>query len=139
MLDSDLLVAEAYDDGIVTEVIRPAAVVPEGAARVIIVEMALQDLRRGGAWLSEPASWRRYDISTDPATAVTRLIGTIEIAFGVPTRYEITIFRVTLTSIGTGLGWTITSLCDEALGLGGLTLASCPRADLTPPPRPFRY
>jgi len=36
-------------------------------------------------------------------------------------------------------GWTVESLCDEALGFGGLTLATCPRADLKPPPKPFRF
>jgi hypothetical protein len=35
-------------------------------------------------------------------------------------------------------GWSVTSLCDEALGYADLTLATCPRADVTPPPKPFR-
>jgi hypothetical protein len=34
---------------------------------------------------------------------------------------------------------TVASLCDEALKFGGLTLATCPRADLKPPPQPFRF
>jgi hypothetical protein len=33
---------------------------------------------------------------------------------------------------------TVQSLCDEALQHGGLTLDTCPRADLKPPPLPFR-
>ena len=140
MRDIDVLVTEAYDEGIVTEVIRPAAIVPEDAARAILVEMALRDVRQGGAWISAPNHWCLYDtdVAKTSDSVASRLIGTIEVAYGMPTRYEITIFRVTITSVGAGLGWTVTSLCDQALGFGGLTLASCPRAALAVPPTPFR-
>jgi hypothetical protein len=140
--DQNLLLTEAYDDGVVTEVIRPAAVVPEAAARRILMELAMQDVGIGGTWWSEPATWRRYDRPWDgadggPGTA--ELLGTIQIAYGVPTRYEITIFRVTITRTGGQLGFSVSSLCDEALTLGGLTLETCPRADLKPPPEPFNF
>jgi hypothetical protein len=139
--DLELLVNEAYDEGLVTEVIRPAAVVPEEVARRLLMELNLHDVRIGGMWWSEPSTWRRYDSpwnGTDGGTGSSRLLGTIQVAYGVPTRYEITIFRATITRDGTRDGFTVESLCDEALGYGGLTLASCPRADLRPPPRPFR-
>ena len=68
-----------------------------------------------------------------------RLLGTIQVAYGVPTRYEITLFRATITTLGSQTGWTVTDLCNEALGFGKLTLETCPRADLKPPPRPFRF
>jgi hypothetical protein len=45
---------------------------------------------------------------------------------------------VTVTPVGTAAGWTVEKLCDEPLGYGGLTLASCPRAKMQPPPKPFR-
>jgi hypothetical protein len=32
----------------------------------------------------------------------------------------------------------VENLSDEALGFGGLTLLTCPRASLAEPPRPFR-
>jgi hypothetical protein len=32
----------------------------------------------------------------------------------------------------------VQSLCDEALGFGGLNLDTCERADLKEPPKPFR-
>lgn len=142
MDDLELLLTEAYDDGVVTEVIRPAAVIPEDEARRVLMELALHDCRIGGVWWSEPATWRRYDKAWDgpdggPGTA--DLLGTIQIAYGVPTRYEITIFRATITRLGGRHGLTVTGLCDEALGFGGLSLATCPRADLKPPPQPFRF
>jgi hypothetical protein len=33
----------------------------------------------------------------------------------------------------------VESLCDEALAFGGLDLATCPRATLQAPPKPFRF
>ena len=63
----------------------------------------------------------------------------MQVAYSTPTRYEITIYRATITRVGSDLGWTVESLCDEALGFGSLTLANCPRATLTEPPKPFRF
>ncbi len=60
-------------------------------------------------------------------------------AYGTPTKYEITIYRITVTVAGVEAGWTVESLTDEALAFGGLTLAACPRARLSDPPKPFRY
>lgn len=137
----DQLVAETQDEGVVTEVIRPAAVIPEEAARSVLMQLALRDVRIGGVWDVEPNVWRRFDQPWDNDSddhGGSELMGTIQIAYGVPTRYEITLFRATITREGTAAGWTVEALCDEALGLGNLTLASCPRADLAPPPRPFR-
>ena len=132
---------EAPDEGAVTEVIRPAAVIPEDAARTILMALALRDVRVDGTWEAEPTVWRRFDRTWDgpngtPGSA--ELLGTIQVAYGVPTRYEITLFRATITTLGSQQGWSVTDLCDEALGFGGLTLAECPRAELAPPPSPFR-
>ena len=142
MDDLERLASEAQDEGVVSEVIRPAAILPEQATREVLMQLALNDVRVDGLWQADPAVWRRYDKSWDgedggPGNAV--LLGTIQVAYGVPTRYEITIFRVTVSEIGDRAGWTVTSLCDEALGYGGLTLATCPRASLAAPPRPFRF
>ena len=138
----EFLVAETQDEGVVTEVIRPAAVVPEEAARAILMQLALRDVRIGGVWDTEPALWRRFDqpwsSGQHDASEPSHLLGTLQIAYGVPTRYEITIFRATITKVGNEqYGMSVESLCDEALAYGGLTLATCPRADLKPPPRPF--
>jgi hypothetical protein len=105
------------------------------------MQLALRDVRLGGEWDTEPALWRRYDKAwsgTHDSESPAQLLGSIQIAYGVPTRYEITIFRATVTKVGSDAGWTVESLCDDALQYGALTLASCPRADLMPPPKPFR-
>jgi hypothetical protein len=136
------LMTELYDDGVVEEVIRPAAVLPEAAARLVLVELAMRHIDAGGVWDATPTVWSRYDRprdQSDPAPMESRLVGTLQVAYGTPTKYEITIYRATVTRLGTDAGWTVETLCDEALGYGGLTLASCPRAALNAPPRPFRY
>ena len=51
-----------------------------------------------------------------------------------PHRHEITIYKVTVTENGLDQGWTVESLCDDALIWAGLTIATCPRAELTSPP-----
>ena len=134
-------VDDTYDEGLITEVIRPAAIVPEEAARNILVELSLHSVQSGGKWLSEPSRWSRYDKGwaspTDPGGA--GLLGTIQVAYGTPTKYEITIYRVTITRLGSHFGFSVASLSDEALGFGGLTLAKCPRAALATPPKPYRF
>src|SRR4051812_42243229 len=133
--------AEAYDEGMVSEVIRPAAIVPEEAARAVLVELALRDVQNGGGWQSEPQLWSLYDRPwhgyNNPAGA--ELIGTIQVAYGTPTKYEITIYPVTPTRFGGDHGRTVPSPTHAAPGVRGLTLDACPRATLSAPPRPFKY
>ena len=140
MDDLEMLMTEAYDEGVVTEVIRPSAILPEESARAVLVELAVRDVHGNGQWHATPTLWRRYDRSWDgvdrPGTA--ELIGSMQVAYGTPTRYTITVYRCTITRIGQEHGWTVESLCDEALGYGNLSLATCPRADLPPAPKPFR-
>lgn len=140
-----MLAAEVYEDVAVTEVIRPAAVLPEDAARQVLVELAHRDVRSGGCWASSPALWQRYDRPWNgaggiegPSAGDALLLGSLQVSYGTPTRYAITVYRATITSFGRGYGWSVEQLCDEALGYGGYTLAQCPRADLKPPPKPFR-
>jgi len=139
--DSELLMSQAYDEGVVTEVIRPAAIIPEESTRAVLVELALRDVQNGGVWQSEPSLWSRYDRPWEGygSPGGAELLGTIQVAYGTPTRYEITIYRVTVTKFGNDQGWTVNSICDEALEFGGLDLASCPRAILSSPPKPFRF
>ncbi|HVV29354.1 MAG TPA: hypothetical protein VHC41_00595 [Mycobacteriales bacterium] len=137
-MSDGLLVFDALDDGEITEIIRPAAIVPEQAARAVLVELALRDARSGGHWHAEPTMWRRYDRpwqGSEPGEA--RLLGSVQVAYGTPTRYAITIYRVTITAEGQQAGYDVQSLCDEALSYGGLQLDGCPRASLAAPPPRF--
>ena len=136
----ELIAAELYGDVAVTEVLRPSAVLPEAAARVVLAELAYRDIRSGGLWSSSPVLWQRFDAPIDPlvGTGPGALIGSLQVIYGTPTRYAITIFRATISTAGSLAGWSVEALCDEALAFGGYSLANCPRADLAAPPRPFR-
>jgi hypothetical protein len=125
----------------VTEVIRPAAIIPEAAARAILTGMAVSSVYTDGLWLAEPSRWIRYDQPwTHPLDqGRTNRLGIIRVTYGMPTKYEITIFQVAVTQAGRAAGFTPLSLAEEALQFGGLTLAACPRAQLEPPPKPFRF
>jgi hypothetical protein len=121
-----------------TEIIRPAAVLPEQAAIRILDALRTEDVSRGGVWNATSALWQRYDKPWDPLTGLrgdAQLIGTICVAYDTPTRFTITVYRVTVTTAGAAAGWSVTRLCDDALRYGGLTLENCPRAELRAPAR----
>jgi hypothetical protein len=118
-------------------VLRPAAVLPRFEAEKVVEALTDLDVSKGGVWIVNPGLWQRYDKPWDGVGGMVgsaRLVGTIGCAYGSPTRYEITLYRVTLTAYGMDSEWTVESLCDDALGHAGLTLSNCPRATLSTPP-----
>ncbi len=122
------------------EVIRPAAVLSEVHAKLILNGLATDDVNHGGHWWTRVGTWRRFETpwapgATQPGDAVH--LGTISCVYDSPARYCVTVFRVSMTSYGLRHGWTTESLCDDAFQHAGLTLASCPRAALAAPPPPF--
>lgn len=119
-------------------VIRPAAVLPERAAQLILTALAKSDVRRAGVWNTTTTLWQRFDRPWDGAltskgSAV--LLGSLAVVYGTPTRASITVYRASVSPEAAAAGWDTDRLCDEAFGYAGLTLASCPRADLQSPPR----
>jgi hypothetical protein len=126
-----------------TRVIRPAAVLREQEAAKIQSLLEANDVSRGGVWNAGPGLWQRYDKPWDGDlghVGTAKLVGTIGVVYGSPSRHEITIYRVTVSDDGVAKGWTVESLCDDALSFVGLTLEDCPRAALAAPPTtdPFR-
>jgi hypothetical protein len=122
-----------------TRVIRSAAVLREQEAARVQAALEERDVSRGGVWNAGPGLWQRYDRPWDGAGGLTgsaKLLGTIGVVYGSPSRYEITVYRVTVTGEGAEQGWTVESLCDDALTFAGLTLADCPRAEMVAPPTP---
>lgn len=121
-------------------VIRPAAVLPEHAAREILSWLQTVDVSQGGCWSSGIGSIQRYSGPFDGPSGMRGsavLLGSLHITWDT---YEATIYRVSVTDAGAALGMTVDSLCDEVLRVAGLTLASCPRAALhaAPPLDPFK-
>jgi len=122
------------------EVIRPAAVLSETHARLILAGLASDDVQHAGHWRTRVGTWRRYVSPWSPGADLpgdATHIGTISCVYDSPARYCVTVFRVSMTSFGLREGWTTDSLCDEAFSHAGLTLGACPRASLAAPPRPF--
>ncbi|HTR69177.1 MAG TPA: hypothetical protein VMH41_02995 [Mycobacteriales bacterium] len=125
------------------EVIRPAAVLRQLEAERVLDALTLLDVATGGIWNVNPGLWQRYDKPWDGEgglSGTSRLVGTIGAIYGSPTRYDITLYRATVSAHGRDLGWTVESLCNDALGYAGLSLATCGRAELRNPPRadPFK-
>src|SRR5664279_2257145 len=99
------------------EVIRPAAVLSETNARLILTGLADDDVQAGGYWWTRVGTWRRYAEpwapgAHDPGDAVH--IGTIRCVYDSPARFCVTVFRVSMAARGLRLGWTTQALCDEA-------------------------
>ncbi len=122
-----------------TTVIRPSAVLGEKAAAAVVRELESRDVGRGGVWNVSPGLWQRYDVpwnGTPGGPGTAKLVGGIAAVYGTPSRYDITIYRVTTTDHGRAVGWTVEKLCDDALQYAGRTLAECPRSSLVAPPTP---
>jgi len=124
-------------------IIRPAAVLDERAAHAVIEELERLDVSVGGVWNATSSLWQRYDVAWD-GTGGTRgtakLLGSIAVMYDAPNRHQITIYKVTVTEFGRTQAWTVEAMCDDALSWVGLTLATCPRAELATPPQrdPFK-
>ena len=126
-------------NGEATTVIRPSAVLGEQAARAVVAELESRDVARGGVWSASSGVWQRYDVpwnGVGGTRGTSQLVGTIAAVYGTPSKYDITIYRVTTTEHGRACGWTVERLCDDALQYADLTLATCPRAALVQPPTP---
>jgi hypothetical protein len=119
--------------GDTTTVIRPSAVLSEHLATKIIKELELRDVSVGGVWSASVGLWQRYDKPWDGpggTHGTAQLVGTIGAVYGTPNKYDITIYRVTVTEYGQKKGWNVESLTDDALKYVDLALATCPRTSL---------
>lgn len=120
-------------------VIRPAAILGIAEAAVILRSLATFDVSHGGVWSATPGLWQRYDRpwnGSDGTRGTAQPAGSIEVVYDSPRRNEITIYRAAVTVAGVAAGWSLARLCDDALMWAGLTLDTCPRAELITPPRP---
>jgi hypothetical protein len=125
-------VASAESD----RVIRPAAIVPEREARMLMAWVAVHDVTHGGVWAHDVGYFKRFSGPFDGLAGMRGsavLLGTIHVTWD---KYDVTIFRVSVTDEGAARALTVESLCNELLVHAGLTLATCPRADLAPAPVP---
>ena len=123
-----------------TRVIRPAAVLEDRDARAVMQWLGRHDVTAGGCWAHDVSYIKRFSGPFDGPSGMRGsavLLGSIYITWE---RYQVTIYRVSITDEGAAAGLTVEGLCDEVLQVIGLSLASCPRAQLVeaPVPDPFR-
>ena len=121
-------------------VIRPAAVLPERAARQLMAWLEEHDVTRGGCWVHDVSYVKRFSGPWDGPAGMrgsALLLGSIHMIWD---RYSATIYRASVTEEGAAAGLDVERLCDDVLSHVGLSLATCPRADLVdaPVPDPFR-
>jgi hypothetical protein len=117
-------------------VIRPSAIVPEHAARQLMAWVSAHDVSCGGCWAHDIGYFKRFSGPFDGPGGMRGsavLLGTVHVTWD---KYDVTIFRVSLTDEGVARRMTVEGLCNELLLHAGLTLATCPRADLAPAPAP---
>ncbi len=131
---------DARGDASLDRVIRPAAVLHERAAREILAWLAHHDVAQGGCWEHGLGYIKRHSGPFDGLSGMRGsavLLGSLHITWD---KYDVTIYRVSVTDAGAARGLTVDRLCDELLAAAGLTLSSCPRAQLVaaPAPDPFR-
>jgi len=124
-------------------IIRPAAILDERAASRVLDELKRLDVSNGGVWNATSSLWQRYDLEWDGPGGTrgrARLLGSVAVMYDAPNRHQITIYKVTITPFGLESGWAVETLTDDALTWAGLTLDTCPRAELGDPPvrDPFR-
>ena len=114
MTTLETFITELYDPTTVTEQIHPAAVLAEEPGHVVIMGLSAIDVRHNGVWDTSTGSWTRYDrpwiSAADPGDAVA--VGAVHVTYGVPSRYDITLYRVSITAHGAELGWTVPALVD---------------------------
>jgi len=118
-------------------IIRPAAVLDERAAGRVLTELKRLDVADGGVWNATSSLWQRYDVPWDGPGGTrgnARLLGSVAVMYDAPNRHQITIYKVTITPYGLDSGWVVETLTDDALTWAGLSLATCPRAELADPP-----
>jgi hypothetical protein len=123
-------------------VIRPSAMLKDQDANRVLRALEQRDVTKGGPWSATPGLWQRYDgpwNGDGGSRGTAQLVGTIGVVYGTPSKYDITIYRATVTQHGLDSAWTVDRLCDDALQYADLSLASCPRTALTQPGAdPFR-
>ncbi|MDX6286858.1 MAG: hypothetical protein QOG53_2343 [Frankiales bacterium] len=115
---------------------RPNVVMSAVAAQTMLDGLRDKDVLVGGCWLASPTALQRFSRPwggpEDPAGS--QLVGSVYVMYGIPTSYDVTIHRATVTPYGRATGWTPELVCADALSSTGLALSDCGRVELPSTP-----
>ena len=111
---------------------RPNVTMSMVDAQQLLDQLRRRDVARGGTWMCTATAWQRFSRAwgtpEDPAGA--QLVGSIYVIYGVPTTYDMTIHRATVTPYGKAAGWTPELVVADALAVGELRVSDCGRVEL---------
>ena len=106
--------------------VRPALVLPEREARVLLSAAGREDVRSGGCWSAGGAGVQLWSGPWDGSAGShgsALPLGSVDWSYDTPVRHYITIYRVVLTGHGLAAGESTDSVLARLLAL----------VDLTPP------
>jgi hypothetical protein len=121
--------------------VRPALVLAERESRELLDAAALQDVSRGGPFVTSPVCIQVWDRpwagTSDPGGAVH--LGSVDWSYDTPVKHYVTIYRAMITDDGVAAGETTLSILGRVLGLTGVPVDGA-RVTMPMPPRrdPFR-
>jgi hypothetical protein len=122
--------------------IRPALVLPEREARVLLSAAQREDVSRGGVFSAGPAGIQLWSGAWDGpggSHGSAAHLGSVDWSYDTPARHYITVYRVLVTAAGAELGLSTDSVLARVMALGGLSTEGATLAMTVPPPRdPFR-
>jgi hypothetical protein len=129
-------------DTAVQSQIRPALVLPEREARLLLTAAARSDVSRGGVFSAGPAGIQVWSGEWDgPGGSHGNAVhlGSVDWSYDTPARHYITVYRVLVTAAGATAGQSTQSILARVMALGGLSAEGSTLAMAPPPPRdPFR-
>lgn len=121
--------------------VRPALVLTEKQARVLLAAAERGDVSHGGSFSAGPAGVQVWSGPWNGPLGThgsSQHLGSVDWCYDTPSRHYITIYRVLVTAQGAAAGQTTAGLLARVLSMAGLS--SDTRAQLAPPPPrdPFR-
>ena len=122
--------------------IRPALVLPEREARVLLAAAAREDVARGGVFSAGPAGIQLWSGGWDGpggSHGSAQHLGSVDWSYDTPARHYITVYRVLVTASGAEAGLSTELVLQQVMALGGLSAEGATLSMALPPPRdPFR-
>ena len=122
--------------------IRPALVLPEREARVLLAAAAREDVARGGVFSAGPAGIQLWSAGWDGpggSHGSALHLGSVDWSYDTPARHYITVYRVLVTAAGAEAGLSTELVLQQVMALGGLSAEGATLSMAVPPPRdPFR-
>ena len=121
--------------------VRPALVLAERQARLLLDAAATNDVSRGGLFSTTPACIQVWDRpwrnEAEPGDSIH--VGSVDWSYDTPVKHYVTIYRAMVTDAGNTNGETTLSILGRVLALTGIPLDGARLSMPAPPARdPFR-